>query len=108
MQIEVIAYPRTVSFQWYFNDSCRWMSVNASDRRFNITEQGMNSILTINKLYLNLTGDYRVETSNGIRSPNVYGFTVQPEGTVLPRSYTLYTPAHQLVKTFVICNICQL
>ena len=66
----------------------------------------MNSILTINKLYLNLTGDYRVETSNGIRSAKVYGFTVRPEGTVLPRSYTLYTSAHKLVKTFLICSIC--
>ena len=84
------------------------MSVNASDPRFNITGQGMNSILTINKLYLNLTGDYRVETSNGIRSGKVYGFTVRPEGTVLPRSYTLYMSAHKLVKAFVICNICQL
>ena len=100
--IEVIAYPRTVSFQWYFSDSGRWMSVNASDRRFNITEQGMNSILTINKLYLNLTGDYRVEASNGIRSAKVYGFIVRPEGTVLLRSYNLYTSAHQLVKEFVI------
>ena len=83
------------------------MSVNVSDDRFNIIEQGMNSTLTINKLYLNLTGDYRVETSNGIRSAKVYGFIVQPEGTVLPRSYTLYTSAHQIVKAFVICNICQ-
>ena len=105
--IEVTAYPSTVSFQWYLSDSGRWMSVNASDDRFNITEQGMNSTLTINKLYLNMIGDYRVETSNGIRNAKVYGFTVQPEGAVLPRSYTLYTSEHQLVKTFVICNICQ-
>ena len=98
----IIAYPRTVSFQWYFNDSGRWMSVSASDDRFNITKQGMNSILTINKLYLNLTGAYRVEASNGIRSAKVYGFIVRPEGTVLPRSYNLYTSAHQLVKAFVI------
>ena len=105
--IEVIAYPRTVSFQWYFRDSGRWMSVNASDPRFNITGQGMNSILTINKLYLNLTGDYRVETSNGIRSAKLYVFTVQPEGAVLPRSYILYTSAHKLVKTYVICKIYQ-
>ena len=54
-----------------------------------------------------MTGDYRVETSNGKRNAKVYGFTVQPEGAVLPRSYTLYTSEHQLVKTFVICNICQ-
>ena len=86
--IAVTAYPRTLSFQWYFSDSGRWMSVNASDDRFNITEQGMNSTLTINKLYLNLTGAYRVETSNGIRSAKVYGFTVRPEGTVLPSFYT--------------------
>ena len=80
--IEVTAYPRTVSFQWYFNDSGEgWVSVNSSDDRFNIIEQEMNSTLTINKLYLNLTGDYRVETSNGIRSLKVYGFTVRPEGT---------------------------
>ena len=105
--IEVIAYPRIVSFQWYFNESGEeWVSVNASDRRFNIIEQGINSILTINKLYLNLTGDYRVKASNGIRSAKVYGFTVRPEGTVLPRSYPLYTD--QIVKAFVICNICQL
>ena len=109
IKIEVIAYPRTVSFQWFFNDSVKgWVSVNASDDGFSITEQGMNSTLTINKLYLNLTGDYRVETSNGIRNAKVYGFNVQPEGTDLPRSYTLYTSAHKLVKTFAICNICQL
>ena len=79
--IEVIAYPRTVSFQWLFNDSGKgWVSVNASDDQFSITEQGMNSTLTINKLYLNLTGDYRVEASNGIKSAKVYRFTVLPEG----------------------------
>ena len=106
--IEVIAYPRTVNFQWYFNESGKgWVSLNASDDRFSITEQGMNSTLTINKLYLNLTGDYRVETSNGIKSTKVYRFTVLPEGTVLLRFYTSYISENQLVEMFVICNICQ-
>ena len=77
----MIAYPRNVRFQWYFNTSIEgWMPINASDNRFNITQHEMNSTLTINKLELGLTGLYRVEASNGIRSPKVYGFRVLPEG----------------------------
>ena len=56
------------------------MPINASDNRFNITQHEMNSTLTINKLELSLTGLYRVDASNGIRSPKVYDFRVRPEG----------------------------
>ena len=94
--IEVKAYPRTAGFQWYFNTGTRWLPINASDNRFNITQHEMNSILTINKLELGLTGLYRVEVSNGIRSPKVYGFRVLPEGirlrkiSMLPDVYCVY------------------
>ena len=56
------------------------MPINASDNRFNITQHEMNSILTINKLEPSLTGFYKVDASNGIRSPKVYDFRVQQEG----------------------------
>ena len=79
--IDVTAYPRTVAFQWYFNtSSIGWVSVNASDYQFNITRKELSTTLTVNELELNLTGAYRVEVYNGIRSTKVYGFTVRPAG----------------------------
>ena len=83
--IEVIAYPRTVNFQWYFNTSTEgWVPINASDDKYTINHIVMTSTLTINNLQISLLGAYRVNVSNGIKSIKQFSYLVLPAGTLFP------------------------
>ena len=82
LSVDVLAYPRTVSFKWYFKPAdTDWELISTSDI-YTINNQGMRSELIINKFALNLTGRYRLDASNGINGVKQFNFTVKTQGQV--------------------------
>ena len=84
LSVDVLAYPRKVSFQWYFKaPDTDWKLITTSDIfTVNINGQRTMSELIINKLILNLTGRFRLDASNGINGVKQFNFTVKAQGGV--------------------------
>ena len=82
LSVDVLANPRTVSFQWYFKPADPdWELISTSDI-YTINNQRMRSELIIDKFALNLTGRYRLDASNGINGVKQFNFTVKAQGGV--------------------------
>ena len=87
LSVDVLANPRTVSFQWYFKPAdTGWELVTAS-AIYTVNNQGMRSELIIHKFALNLTGRYRLDASNEINGVKQFNFTIKAQGGV---NYWLY------------------
>ena len=83
LSVDVLANPRTVSFQWYFKSEDTDLELISTSDKYTINNQGMRSELIIKKFALNLTGRYRVDASNGINGVKQFNFTVKAQGEVL-------------------------
>ena len=82
LSVDVLANPRTVSFQWYFMPADTDLElINTSDI-YTVNNQEIRSELIINQFALNLTGHYRLDASNGINGVKQFNFTVKAKGQV--------------------------
>ena len=76
LTIEVKAYPRTVSFSWYFIKQSKWIAINSSDERFLINNHELESVLTLRSFSTDLAGTYKVEATNGIGDAKEFLYTL--------------------------------
>ena len=83
LSVDVLANPRTVTFQWYFKPAYTDWELISTSEKHTVNNQGMRSELIINKFALNLTGRYRLDASNGINGVKQFNFTVKAQGRVI-------------------------
>ena len=77
----MIAYPEDVTFHWSFGGMTKtWKPVNETSGKYNITDIGLTSYLTITSFKLHQEGFYKVYCQNGVPKRRNYEFLVQPHG----------------------------
>ena len=85
LSVEVLANPRTVSFQWYFKPAdTDWELITTSDvYTISVINAGKTSVLRINEFTVRFSGQYRLDANNGVGPVKQFLYTVKPAGNAL-------------------------
>ena len=73
----MLAFPVDVTFTWSFcayNQNCS--IINSTDERYQITQIGLTSVLTVLQFHTSMAGYYKIYGRNGVKARKEYQYEI--------------------------------